>query len=170
MATDLHVVGPLELPCVQNGIKKRIERQDCQYFWHNQTAESLYYKQGCYIFAMRAGKGFKPWYVGKAGKGFGQEIFSHHKLEIYNSAIFKSSRGTPVVFFVTPMGNHRKVPQNELKHMEKELTLYALDKNPRLCNVQNTKNLPRWTIRGVIRSGKGRASRPSIQFKKMMGM
>ncbi|MCI0364947.1 MAG: hypothetical protein L0219_13800 [Phycisphaerales bacterium] len=168
MATDLHVEGPFDIAFQKNASTKRIEKAHAAQFWQSSVVGHLCSKQGCYVFAMRLAKGFTPWYVGKAGKGFGQETFTDHKRDHYNAALFAASRGTPVMFFVTPMGNHRKVPTAELNHMEKELTQFALKKNPDLRNVQNTKNTPNWTIKGVIRASQGKPTKAASSFKTML--
>ena len=170
MATDLHVEGPYELPFDTNGNGKRIGRPEARQFWADKATNHLLLKQGCYVFAMRVGKGFKPWYVGRAGKGFGQEVLTDHKRDHYNDVLFKKPRGTPVMFFVTPPARKRAVPAGELNHMEKELIQFALKKNPGLKNVQNTKNTPKWTIKGVVRAGRGRRGTTEQKFKTMMGM
>jgi len=170
MATDLHIEGPFEITFESNAAAKRVRPADGAEFWSYEDVQHLRQKQGCYVFAMQLAKGYTPWYVGKASKGFYQEIFEGHKRNHYNDALFRAPRGTPVMFFVTPIGNRRKVPAAELNHMEKELTQFALKKNPELCNVQNTKNTPKWTIKGVIRASRGKPTKAASAFKKMMKM
>lgn len=170
MATDLHVEGPYDVPYESNKRGKLISLESARSFWSDEAGSRLSKKQGCYIFAMRISRGFTPWYVGRASKGFEQEVFQHHKLTHYNKALFDASRGNPVLFFVTPPGTRRIVPAKELNHMEKELIQFALAKNPDVKNIQNTKNLPKWSIKGVIRSGRGKPSATAAQFKTMMGI
>ena len=170
MATELAVYGPFEIACDTNGKVKRISKDQAVDFWTQSAVAALKTKQGCYVFAVRAGKGFTPWYVGQASKSFEQECFTDHKLNHFNDALFKGKKGTPVMFFVAPTGNKNKVPAAELNHMEKELTQDALEKNPELRNIQNTKNLPQWSIKGVVRSNRGAPSTGATQFAKMMGL
>lgn len=170
MATELHIDGPYDIDYESNGVAKRVRPSDGRDFWSYTDVDHLRKKQGCFVFAIRAGKGFTPWYVGQASKGFEQETFTDHKRDRYNDALFRGRKGTPVLFFVTQPGNKRKVAQKELTHMEKELIQFALAKNPDLCNVQHTKNLPQWSIRGVIRPGQGKPTTAAKQFKMMMKM
>lgn len=170
LATELQVEGPFEIDYEPNGSAKRVRSSDGVDFWTSEGVSHLRNKQGCYVFAIRAGKGFTPWYVGKASKGFERETFTSHKRDHYNAALFRGRRGTPVLFFVTPPDNKLKVPQKELTHMEKELIQYALAKNPQLCNVQHTRRQPQWSIRGVIRSGQGKPTEAAKRFKKMMSI
>ena len=168
MATDLKVYGPYDIAFSSNGSAKRITTQNASDFWSRDEVAGLKLKQGCYVFCKRAGRGFVPWYVGKAGKGFKQEVFTDHKLKHYNDALFQGNRGTPVLFFIAPFNNVKKVHSGELSHMEKELIQYAVRRNPELRNVQNTNNMPQWSIKGVIRSAPGRAHVNEIKFKTMM--
>jgi len=168
MATDLMVYGPFDIAFDKNGKVKRVTAAHGVTFWADAAVAHLKLKQGCYVFGLRAAKGFKPWYVGKASKGFEQETFTSHKLNHYNDALFRGHKGTPVLFFVAPFDNKRKVPTAELNHMEKELIQFAANRNPDLYNVQNTKNVPEWTIKGVIRSTTGKPNAAERKFKKMM--
>lgn len=170
MATELTVYGPFEIPCNIIPSAKHISKEHAASFWAQSATDGLAAKQGCYVFALRAGKGFSPWYVGRASKGFAKECFTDHKLTHFNTALFKGRKGTPVMFFVAPVGNKNKVPVAELNHMEKELTQDALKKNPALCNVQNTRDLPQWSIKGVVRSNRGAPTNGAKQFAKMMGL
>lgn len=170
MAKELEVYGPFEIDYEKGGSCKRIQKSHANTFWTKSSTSKLKTKQGCYIFAMKAGTGFTPWYVGKAGKKFSQEIFTDHKRDHYNDALFKKSFGNPVMFLVAPPGNINKVRTADLNHLEKELIQFALNKNSDLCNTQNTKNLPSWSIKGVIRSGAGKPRKNALSFKKMMGI
>ena len=168
MATDLHVFGPFDVPFDGSGNVKRIESEHKADFWSGTRITRLRKKQGCYVFALRAAKGFVPWYVGQASKGFERETFTPDKRDKYNRALTRRRKGTPVLFFVAPTGAKNKVPSKELNHVEKELIQFAITRNPDICNVQNTKNAPRWTIKGVIRSPKGKPSKTEKGFKKML--
>ena len=170
--TILEVYGPIEIP--HNGDKKgsykRISRALAKEFWEHEEAQPLAQKQGCYIFSLRVGRGFTPWYVGKAGKTFEQESFTDHKIGHYNEVLWDGKKGTPVMFFIAQPGNRNKVSARILNEMETHLIQSAVYKNPDLCNIKNTKNLPKWGIAGVVRGGKGRQTVVSSSFKKMMGI
>jgi len=167
MATRLAVHGPFDIDPSKS--TRHVSAKHGKDFWAARGA-ILAPKQGIYVFAMRAGKGFTPWYVGQAKKGFKQETFTPHKLGKYNQALSLAGKGTPVLFLVAPQGSQRKVPVTEINHMEKELIQDALLENPRLTNVQHTKNVPRWSIRGVVRSGPGKPPANAREFRIMMGL
>lgn len=173
---DLHVEGPYEIPYRLSKTVKQIRREDVTNdFWENNStdAKHLVNKQGCYVFALRAGKGHTPWYVGKAGtgkkgKGFKDEIFQPGKLNNYNRVLFEYNFGKPVMFFVTLPDAKRVIPNSSIDHMEKELIQFACLKNPNLTNIANTKNLPKWSIKGVVRASQGQPTKAATSFKKMM--
>ena len=53
---------------------------------------------GCYIFAIKAAKGFKPWYVGITKRqSFIKECFTPTKINIYNE-VLASGVATPLLF------------------------------------------------------------------------
>lgn len=167
MATDLEVFGPFEIPVDR---QKRIDDEQGRAFWKNAAVHDLRDKQGCYFFAFRAGRGFAPWYVGKASKGFEQETFSDNKLKLYGRAIARAGKGTPVLFFVAPQGAKKKIPTSELNDLERQMIQDALAENEALCNTQHTKNLPRWSIKGVVRAGRGKPTAQAKAFRTMMGL
>src|ERR1019366_3224895 len=68
-------------------------------FWDmaNKNKECLNVASGCgcYVFAIRTRRGVIPWYVGKAERqGFEMEIFTNHKLLLYNEALKQQRRAT----------------------------------------------------------------------------
>ncbi|MCX6831927.1 MAG: hypothetical protein NT028_07285 [candidate division Zixibacteria bacterium] len=172
----LEVLGPVEIPFTRQtkGLGKRIDDGKRATFWNHYLAVTCKDKQGCYVFALRSGKGFTPYYVGKAGKKsggrLGGEVFADHKLRKYNSVLFEGSKGTPVIFFVVPPGSKKIVPNKILGEVEKYLIQAAKYENDQLVNVQHTKNLPKWGIVGVIRGGQGKPAATSMKFSKMMGI
>lgn len=72
------------------------------------------------------------------------------------------------MFFIVPGGNKNKVPIKILKDIEKYLIQLAIYNNSKLSNIANTKNLPKWGIAGILRTGKGKNTKASQLFKKML--
>jgi hypothetical protein len=157
MATDLVISDPIDVPFrkQQKGSAKHITSKHGDEFWGKVVAKKFAKKQGCYVFALRAAKGYVPWYIGKATKSFEQETFTDHKRGHYNDALFDGPKGTPVLFFVTPHGNKQKVPANVCNQVETFLIQSGYIKNPDLKNRQQKKR-PDWTIGGVVRPTAGR--------------
>jgi hypothetical protein len=171
MTTNLEVIGPIPIPFVKqhSGSAKHIGNKQMKQFWEDADAKTVVKKQGCYVFALQAAKGFCPWYVGKATKSMKQECLEHHKITHYNTALFQGKKGTPVFFFIVPGENRNKVPKKSIDQMETFLIQSALTKNPQLLNVQKT-NIPDWSIKGVIRGGQGKPKANARKFRTAMGL
>jgi len=170
--TKLFVSEPLEIPFARSknhSSTKKILKEHINAFWKGTAASKYSEKQGCYIFAMRAGKGFTPWYVGKTKSSLVSECFADHKRLKYNEILCDGNKGTPVMFFIAPKDSVKVVEKKDLASIEKQLIQIAYAKNPDLKNVHGT-NVANWIIEGVIRSGQGKPSKKARQFRTMMGM
>jgi hypothetical protein len=169
--TELIVLGPHLIPYTgqAKGTSKHITKDNAKSFWEKEKVKETAMKQGCYIFALKNGKGFTPWYVGKATKNFKQEALHPTKLNHYNEVIFKGKKGTPVVFFIAKPANLKTVPKKQIDDLEIFLIQSAYYKNPELKNKHNA-NEPSWSITGVVRGGKGKASINAKQFKLMLNL
>ena len=172
----LCVLGPFNIPLVSvvnTNAKHVAGSKALKAFWnstvgtHGEEA-AISKKDGIYIFAMRVGKGFTPWYVGLASNSFEKEVFTAGKLVKYNQVV--SMHGTPVVFFVTTANQRGKnVPGPVLKRVEKRLIRAAVEKNPSLKNKRGTIDHDSYTIQGV-RGMPGKPNRLQIAFRNMMGL
>lgn len=163
------VYGPFKIPFDGN-VQKKVKDSELNKFWQQGDLKKIQKKQGLYIFALQAGKGYTPWYVGKTAKqDFVKECFTTDKLNKYNKTLFKGLKGTPVMFFIARPGNKKKAPNAIVDNMETFFIQEAKYKNSGLLNTQKAK-LPEWGIDGVIRSGKGTSSKQSRGFKKLMGL
>lgn len=130
---------------------------------------------GCYIFAIRAGKGVMPWYVGLAEKqSFKKECFAPHKINHYNS-ILAEHRGTPMLTVVAkhtpggklvfPNGNgHRDIQQ-----LETMLIGNCLSRNTELLNIRDTKLLREMRVSGLLNTATGRPPTAVSDFKRLIG-
>jgi hypothetical protein len=150
------------------GSIKRIEKDDIQKFWDNDSAKPLADGIGCYVFGSRAGKGFKPWYVGQSTGAFKRECFASDKRNKYNGILFKGKKGTPVMFFITVVRRKGPVPKKKIDELETFLIQTARIKNPELINIAKTKDKHDWGIKGIVNAGKGKPSKPAQDFKQMM--
>lgn len=125
-------------------------------FWKAHAAIDK--RVGCYIFSI-AGKGGKttPWYVGKAGKSFRQEVFHSDKQLKYNKILLRHS-GRPCMFLL-PMVQ-RKGPKNQkaITKLEKFLISFGFDSNPYLSNKRG-KPVQDFEIKGVLPARRGEAKR-----------
>jgi len=171
MADDLIIHGPFEIPHIQQstGSAKHIDKEQAAEFLKMLDTEGIAEKQGCYVFALKASKGYMPWYIGKATKSMRQECIAAHQLTHYNGLLFKGYKGTPVMFFVAPDAKKKKVPKEVCDEIETYLIQFAYRKNPDIRNVQKT-NVPEWSIDGVVRSKQGKPTAIASAFKTMLAM
>jgi hypothetical protein len=120
------------------------------------TEEFLPSSCGCYLFAIRAAKGIKPWYVGLAAKqSFKKECFTPQKINIYNDAL-ANRKGTPLIFLIskrTKSGRLSKPSRNghrDIMYLETLLIGTAIEKNSELMNIKKTKNLKEMCVPCLI--------------------
>lgn len=169
MAIQLEVFGPFGIPFDQVGRVKTISKAEVDEFWAQDDVEQFRTKHGVYIFAMRAAKGFTPWYIGRAGKGFAKEIFTPDKVLKYRRVFDRGTKGTPVMFFVTKGGSLNKVGSKVIGEVEQALIVSAGAKNSELVNKHHNKDRE-WCIKGVMYSSRGKPTTTARQFRAMMGM
>jgi len=75
------VMGPYKVP-VRRGPGGRYFEDDLRERFFEQCPD-LEAARGCYVFAIRKGKGVAPFYTGQASKTFHQELFSADKKAKY---------------------------------------------------------------------------------------
>lgn len=162
------VIGPLEVGTDKSA--RRIEKSHAKAFWETHPkAHDVQRRIGCYVFAIRAAKGVRPVYVGRTWKSFAQEAFGLHQRDYYNAELANIVKGTPVMFFVIYPSGKGKPNRRMIRDLEEFLIQVAVTKNSNLRNVQNRKE-KKWGIQGVIRSGKGKTSKTSTDFKKALSI
>jgi hypothetical protein len=160
------VVGPIEVPTYAGKCAKIVDAEALGSFWEKSNIAE---RSGCYIFSVRASRGYKPVYVGLATKTFKQEVFAPHKLEKYQRCLADTRKGVPVVFFVTlPTARGRKNTK-VIRQLEDFLIQTCVSRNPDLLNVKGTDQAE-WGISGVIRGGKGKPSRGELALKRTLGL
>lgn len=161
-ARPYRVLGPFVVPFGPNGY---LEYRNLSGFWTqlDQVRKGISTWHSVYIFAMRAGRGYRPWYVGKAtGKrGFAQEVFAPHKLVHYNAVANGYRRGTPVLFLVYPVtplrSALRRASAAEVEWVEQHLIQAAIDANPDLRNLRDTQFAREVQIPGVLNAARAGA-------------
>ena len=138
----------------RNAVAETVERR---VFWRaiDDAHPGLSSAVGCYVFAIRAGRGILPWYVGKTcTQGFSGECFEPHKLVHYNDIISSRKQGTPLLYFLarmTPGGKFSaSMPGNEAKFLESMLIGMALQRNKDLKNIVHTKFLQQLRVPGLV--------------------
>jgi hypothetical protein len=154
-------------PSVRGRGGKIIDNTCIDTFW--AAAQDYQARHGCYVFSLRAGKGARPWYVGKASMlTLGKEAFSLHKREIYNT-IIGDHAGTPMMTFVVPASGKGKTPHLMIDEIEEYLIGHAASRN---VNLANKRKLPsqKWTIQGVVPAAQGKPAATAAAFKTLMGI
>lgn len=168
MAATFRVRGPFKIPV--KGKQHPYIESGSPDFWEQPEAGRFAKGRGCYLFAIRAAKGFRPIYVGRTKKSFEKECFTYHKIaDHYQPALADTGKGTPVMFLITLEGGKGPINKRAIAQLETFLIQNAVAKNPYLSNVQGTKQ-EEWGIVGVIRGGKGKVSAATKLFRKAMGL
>lgn len=159
--------GSYEVPCYKGVGGRSIDTERLNNFWSKHGG--LQNRRGCYVFSIRAGRGFTPIYVGKATKTFKQECFTYHKLAHYHRCLVDYAKGTPVMFFVLYPRVKGKTNHSVIRKLEEFLIRLGVDANLNLSNVKGAKT-EEWGISGVLRSGKGQPSKSAQDFKQLLGL
>lgn len=174
-----YLYGPMELPRGDDNLLNFTEYDRATMWADLEAREALGLADacGCYVFGIRAGRGVRPWYVGKAEKqSFKRECLTDDKLRKYNSVLLSASKGTPVIYFYarTTMKKHAWSAPSKSRHMdidylERMLIGLALDKNKNLVNVKETGLLRNMIVPGLLNTPRGALTRQARELKKVMG-
>lgn len=162
--TQYEVFGPYEVPIelTKKKAKQIIERKTSSEeeangvfglssWWGRDERASLRSCTGCYIFAMRAGKGYKPWYVGKTSKQtLEDEAFTDRNIKMMSN-LANNVKGTLVLFLVST--GRVKTNDKHVDEIETWLIKQAQAANSELMNAKKTKD-PDWTINGLMGDGR----------------
>ncbi len=131
---------------------------------------------GCYVFAISAGGGIIPWYVGKAEKTrFKKECFGAFQINCYNDALARYDRGRPLLYLVsllTPSGRLAQPKQagsKAVSFLERWLIGEALSRNPNLCNIKDTNFLKNLIVPGLMGTKPGPPTTAQREFRKLLG-
>lgn len=174
-----YLYGPLELPRGDDNLLN-FDGYDRTTMWadlESCTAIGLADACGCYVFAMRAGRGIKPWYVGKSEKQpFKRECLTDDKIRKYNSVLSTAKKGTPLLYFYarTTMERHAwsapsKSQHKDVQFLERMLIGLALKKNKNLINVRDTDHLRNMIVPGLLNTPKGKLSAQAAELKHVLG-
>jgi hypothetical protein len=166
------VHGPFRVPKTQSGIIDSSPRARREFWQAANLDEKLSLACGCYVFAIRAGKGMKPWYVGLTHRqSFERECFTPHKYKIYNDSV-AGRIGNPMLFLLarrTTRGALAKPSRREPKELvlvEGLLIGYAVQRNPGFKNVARTRVLRELSLPGLINSPRGNPGAAALSLKR----
>jgi hypothetical protein len=166
MPTLFSVHGPYEVPAYKGKAGRTITDEDVAKFWTKNP--SLADKRGCYVFGIKAGRGYTPAYAGMATKKFKSEAFAHHKLTRYQQFLADVVRGKPVMFFLVAPHKRGAPNSKHIGQLEDFLIQAGVAANPKsFLNIQGTK-VEEWGIAGVLRAGQGKRSTDAKEFIRLM--
>jgi hypothetical protein len=169
MANDLSftVSGPFEVELQRGNGSKSISKEQISSFW---LSKALLAKcTGVYIFAFRASKGMRPFYVGKATKSFFQEVYTPHKLVKIYEALSARKKGTLVVYFVASPVRQGKVNRLAIDEAESYFIQMGMVAAPDLRNEKKTTT-PRWSVKGIVRSGRGKRTDSETSLRNCLNL
>lgn len=144
-------------------VGRQVSAANGKAFWAVHTGIAT--QAGCYVFAFKASKGYKPVYAGKATKSFKQEVFTPHKLNHFNTGLGHQKKGTPVLFFVCLNKTSGAVSESAIDEAESYLIQAGLAANADLLNDKKTK-VATWSINGIVRSKAGKPSAAACELRK----
>jgi hypothetical protein len=164
---EFFVAGPYKIPFAwKPGGRILFHRE----FWtRSADLEELQWERGCYVFAIKAGKGATPLYVGEATKSFRQECFTPGNIRKCLDGLADYAKGSPVPYFVRHPSQRGKTNSKQIGEIETFLIQNASIRNPDIQNVHG-KEAPKWSIQGVVRRGQGKPSRAASEFKRLLGI
>src|SRR5688572_12710452 len=113
------VGGPFLVPTKGETRAKALDRDSCDEFWDNE-AYGWEDSRGCYVFALRRGKGYVPIYVGKTSRSFHSECFTDRNYRLLHEAMDGES-GTLVVFLLAYEESRGALNGTALSALEKYL-------------------------------------------------
>jgi hypothetical protein len=141
--------------------QKFIDKACLADFWEQVGSGS---RRGVYVFGIRAGKGWKPLYVGQATKQtfktrIGQHVGTNGDFNKMLSAIKK---GTPVLFLIGRVGKGRR-SRGAIDALELDFINYAFGRNKNLHNDRRIKK-PQYAIEGFGSRGKPQANVSNLKL------
>ncbi len=157
------VCGPFDVPLQPNAGGKMVAK-NLDGFWDGVGEHR--HAVGVYVFAIRAGKGYTPIYVGKTANSFENEAFTPtNRANHYNPALLRYKKGLPVLFFVVHPRSKGKINQKAIDQVETFFIDVASIKNSELSNVKKKKK-HMWRVSGVVRAKQGEGKAYAAQKLK----
>ncbi len=171
------VYGPFELPRQKSLIDTSAKSKKA--FWERveKSDPGLSEACGCYIFVVRARRGELPWYIGLTTKrSFRLEALGNFQVNHYNQPLVSKVGVKPMIYFLakeTPGGRFAKPSKNSHKDIEFLETFMfgvALNRNPKLRNLKNTKFLKNLVVPGVINTPQRPPTNDERSLKQALGL
>ena len=126
-----------------------------------EVCEGLSAAIGCYVFCLRWGDKYLPWYVGKTinKNGFKGEVFQKHKLDHYENLMnVKPNHKPHLMLFPLMTDEHWNFSKNRsqgsdtIEWLETTLITMAHAANPEIKNKSKTSKLHYVYVNGLVGS------------------
>lgn len=165
MAT-FEVVSPIIVPTERRRTGARIVAvHSLNEFWDEARCGD---RPGCYVFAIRHGRGSKPHYAGRTFGHLASECFQPHKLRKYDGVLADVLSGTPVMYLLPLVRSRGRVNMTAIESLEDTLIKVGLERNEDMANVSGTRALE-VIVRGAWENGRGRRSNAARSFCRTDG-
>jgi hypothetical protein len=135
---------------------------------------------GCYMFAMGEAH-VRPWYIGKTinQRGFREEVFTDHKLGLYNWVLGEGYRGPPVLFLfpliTRPFQDDswrfaRGTSHNRaIEWLERTLMGMAYSQNQEIANTRDVTYFRTVHVRGLLgKAQRGRRTGDIVKARQAL--
>lgn len=162
--TEFKVDGPFRLPTAGGAASRALDRSA----FSKLIPAELSRKVGCYVFAIRVGKTYRPYYVGQTCADFSRECFNRRNVKAYDRVLGQHGKSCPPVLFLISMPS-RKIKPKLISEIETFFIQLGADRNPHLLNVKGRRS-PRWRIAGVIRAKSGKRSQAARELRKVFDL
>jgi hypothetical protein len=169
------VFGPFEIP--RNESKTLIDYKRLSEIEEeaDEVKPGLSQACGCYVFVIRAAKGYTPWYVGQSRRSsILKEAFNDSNQKKFHDVMNrKGNSGTPMIFLLpmlTDGGSKFRKPTRQdgglaaVAFLEQWLIGQALLKNADLVNVHYTKYLKNMHVTGIFNPKQGKPTNASQEL------
>jgi hypothetical protein len=136
----------------------------------DENLADLLNSNGVYVFSVKAGRGRKPWYVGKSEKStFLKEALNPRNLVLLNSLV-NNRRGTLELTLITQAKARGKPNLSQISEIEYLLIGHAAERNHGLLNNHYSNQGDKFTLKNIYNSGAGKRSKREQAFKDLMGL
>jgi hypothetical protein len=172
------VNGPFRVPRNCNRLVARDASAKREFWMQVDAAErGLSAACGCYIFVLSPrGGGAKPWYVGMTEKrGFRDECFQPHKINLYNEALAGYDKASPCLYLISKLtSGGKEFAQSsanghaDIVALEDFLIGIAYSQNQELLNIRGTKFFKKAVIPGLMNTPPGRLLPPQAAIRRLL--
>ncbi|MGN6488366.1 MAG: hypothetical protein ACTHLT_11180 [Devosia sp.] len=166
--------GPVELFLIDRRLS--FDEYSRREFWADVDSdhEGISEACGCYVFAMRRGNSYVPWYVGKAERQtFKRECLTEDKVRKYEEVLL-TQKGTPTLSFYGRVTRERLAysrpstsQHRDIRYLERLLISHGVKRNKHLINIQDTRLQRTLEVPGLLNTRQGRLRTSDLLLKEM---